>query len=684
VAFSSLLVLGQHTGVDAAADVILRAADATIVGSAWTVVSDSTAAGGSRIANADARAPKATAPLASPASYVELSFNADAGTAYRLWIRGKAQGNSYQNDSAYVQFSDSVTSSGAATWRIGTTSATSYVLEDASGAGLSGWGWQDNAYGAGALGPLVYFQSTGSHRIRIQVREDGLSIDQVVLSPTTYLSTSPGATKNDTTILTGGSPPPPPPTASLVREPYLQQVTDRSAVIVWASPEPGPARAVVGGRTFTAASIFYPASTTGLSYSYYQHEAPITGLSGQTSYRYDVYVGDTRLTPGTDQFRTAPTPGTGVASFVVVGDSGTGSAQQKALASLMKSESFDIMLHTGDIVYGNSGGTGDASHLTYQDWFFNIYRDTLRRKPFFPTMGNHDSRAANNWGRAYLNVFVLPDEAGTGPHADHAERYYSFDYGPVHFVALDTEMAFLAGSRRDAQLAWLAADLASTTQPWKVAVFHKAPYSSGAGHGSNLDVRAAFGPLFERYGVQFVLSAHDHDYERLVPWRESTDLSRQAVVNFVSGGGGAPLYAVGRSQWTATSRSAHHYLKGYISGCVAHFKAVNTSGAEIDRYRFDRCAQADDTAAPSVSFANPTNGATVTGAVGIQANASDDTLVEKVDFWIDGVLRGIDLTSPYAFTWNTTSETAGAHTIELRVYDIDGRIATRRISVMVP
>jgi hypothetical protein len=68
---------------------------------------------------------------------------------------------------------------------------------------------------------------------------------------------------------------------TLVRQPYLHQVTDRSAIVVWASREPGPARAIVGGRTFAAASIFYPASTTGLSYSYYQHEAPVTGLSAR-------------------------------------------------------------------------------------------------------------------------------------------------------------------------------------------------------------------------------------------------------------------------------------------------------------------------------------------------------------------------------------------------------------------
>ena len=259
----SMLVLGQRMYVAAAADVILRAADARITGAAWSVVADPSAAGGSRITNTDARGPKLTAALSSPASYVELTFTADGGTPYRLWMRGQAQGNSYENDSAFVQFSDSVTSAGADTWRIGTTSFTSYVLENASGAGLSGWGWQDNGYGTGVLGPLVYFKNSGSHTIRIQVREDGLSIDQVVLSPATYLNASPGATKNDTTILTGTSPPPAPPSVTLVREPYLHQVTDRSAIIVWASREPGPARRH-GRRAYrvSAASIFYPAATT--------------------------------------------------------------------------------------------------------------------------------------------------------------------------------------------------------------------------------------------------------------------------------------------------------------------------------------------------------------------------------------------------------------------------------------
>jgi hypothetical protein len=100
-----------------------------------------------------------------------------------------------------VQFSGSVTSGGVATYRIGTASATTYVLEDCSGCTLSGWGWQDNGYGTGVLGPLIYFATSGPQTIRIQTREDGLSIDQIVLSPERFRTSAPGALINDTTIV---------------------------------------------------------------------------------------------------------------------------------------------------------------------------------------------------------------------------------------------------------------------------------------------------------------------------------------------------------------------------------------------------------------------------------------------------------------------------------------------------
>jgi hypothetical protein len=165
------------------------------------VTPDASAAGGARLQNPNAGAAKLMTPLASPTQYFEMTFDAEAGIGYRLWMRGTATSNHYANDSAYVQFDKTVNETGVPIYRIGTTAATTYTLEDCSGCGVSGWGWQDNGYGAGVLGPLVYFATSGPQRMRVQVREDGLGIDQIVLSPQRYLQLAPGALKNDGTIL---------------------------------------------------------------------------------------------------------------------------------------------------------------------------------------------------------------------------------------------------------------------------------------------------------------------------------------------------------------------------------------------------------------------------------------------------------------------------------------------------
>ena len=182
-------------------DIVLRAGDARTIAGLWTLVADATAAGGSRLSQADAGAPKRTAALAAPQDYVDVPFTAEAGVGYRLWIRGRAARDSYSNDSAFVQFSTSVDDKGQAMARIGSTAAVSYVLESCSGCGVAGWGWEDNGYGTGVLGPLIYFATSGPQTLRIQTREDGLSIDQIVLSPGTYLTSAPGAAKNDNTIV---------------------------------------------------------------------------------------------------------------------------------------------------------------------------------------------------------------------------------------------------------------------------------------------------------------------------------------------------------------------------------------------------------------------------------------------------------------------------------------------------
>jgi hypothetical protein len=218
-------------------DVVLWTSRAPVIQGTWAVTADSTAAGGSRIGTPDAGL-KVSSALASPASYFEMSFNAEAGVAYRLWLRGKAAGNSWGSDSAFVQFSDSTTSTGSSTWRIGTTSATTVTIEDCTSCGLAAWGWNDNLSNgtAGALGTPVYFANSGTHTVRVQLREDGLSIDQLVLSRQAFMNVAPGTTKNDGTILLeqggSGSPPPPPPPPPSGNEIVLH-ATSATTVGVW-------------------------------------------------------------------------------------------------------------------------------------------------------------------------------------------------------------------------------------------------------------------------------------------------------------------------------------------------------------------------------------------------------------------------------------------------------------------
>jgi hypothetical protein len=116
-----------------------------------------------------------------------------------LWVRGKAALDYWGNDSIMIQFSGSTDAVGTAKARIGTTSAFDVNLEDCSGCGISGWGWQDNGYTV--MGPDVYFAQSGAQTIRVQVKEDGFGIDQIVLSAGKYLKVAPGPLKNDATIL---------------------------------------------------------------------------------------------------------------------------------------------------------------------------------------------------------------------------------------------------------------------------------------------------------------------------------------------------------------------------------------------------------------------------------------------------------------------------------------------------
>jgi hypothetical protein len=179
--------------------VMYPARDAVLGSAAWVVTADGTAAGGARLWNPDHGAAKVAAAPGGYPDYFDVTFTATAGVPYHLWVRGKAEQDYYGNDSVFVQFSNSVTPDGIATFRIGTSNATAVILEDCGGCGEQGWGWQDDDYGG--FGAPIYFDRSGPQTIRVIRREDGFSIDQIVLSAGKYINAAPGALKNDNTIV---------------------------------------------------------------------------------------------------------------------------------------------------------------------------------------------------------------------------------------------------------------------------------------------------------------------------------------------------------------------------------------------------------------------------------------------------------------------------------------------------
>ncbi len=346
---------------------------------------------------------------------------------------------------------------------------------------------------------------------------------------------------------------------ALERRPYLQQVTSNSARILFTGlPEAQNASlrltTPAGDEVAQISAQLDTSATSGR-----QQTAELEGLEPATTYCYRL---DGLTAP--IGFRTAPLSSTGApVRFVVLGDSGEGGDGQEAVRDQMATVAFDLMLHTGDIAYGS----GTLAQL--ESNFFDVYDDFLESVPVFPASGNHDYQSER--AAPYQEVFALPENGAP----DGLERWYSFDWGEVHFVALDTEAV------NDAQVRWLEQDLAHNALPLTVAYMHRPAYSSGY-HGSDKKVRAAFSPLFEKYGVQVVFSGHDHDYERTRPI--------SGVTYIVTGGGGTETRHVKRSSFTAYSEDVLHFVYGELRDHVLVLHAIDGVGREFDSVRIDPSA----------------------------------------------------------------------------------------------
>jgi hypothetical protein len=194
-------------------DIVIYASDLTAAnlhGGSWSLASDATSPNSTKVSTSDTGIANTAGPVASPAQYVDITFNANAGVAYTLWIRVRAQANSKLNDSFFVQFSDAL-ASGSPIYPLNSTQGLAVNLAtDSTASSLSNWGWVNGAYWLNQPATFT-FASSGSHTMRFQIREDGFEFDQVVLSRSTFFNAAascptscagaPGPVNNDSTIV---------------------------------------------------------------------------------------------------------------------------------------------------------------------------------------------------------------------------------------------------------------------------------------------------------------------------------------------------------------------------------------------------------------------------------------------------------------------------------------------------
>jgi predicted phosphodiesterase len=332
----------------------------------------------------------------------------------------------------------------------------------------------------------------------------------------------------------------------------VQGVTASSAVICWVSQHPGSGVVEYGKTPELGCKETDPRVRR-------RHVVALAALDPGSTYHYRVEgVGGS----SSGCFRTAPVGDDSRFRFAVVGDSGSGGKGQLAVAALLERLRPDLVLHTGDVVYP----AGQERH--YDRRFFAPYRNLIKTVPLFPVLGNHDVRKGN--GAAFLENFHPPlGSPGS------TKRYYSFDWGNTHFVALDSELYHGdRGSNPEEQRDFLERDLATTRKRWKVAFLHRSPYGSSR-HGGDEKVREDLEPLFVKHGADLVFSGHDHVYERTVPIT--------GVTYVVSGGGGRRLYPAGNGELTASSVSAHHAVVVRVSGSRLLLETLEVGGKVVDR-----------------------------------------------------------------------------------------------------
>lgn len=246
--------------------------------------------------------------------------------------------------------------------------------------------------------------------------------------------------------------------------------------------------------------------------------------------------------------------------FAVIGDNGTGDGPEYEVAALMEKYrevvGFDFVTMMGDNIYGGH------KPKDFERKFEQPYKPLLDAGvKFYACLGNHDNS----------------NETLYKPFNMNGQHYNSFKKGDVQFFVLDSNYMDAA------QLDWVQRQLSESNAKWKIPYFHHPLYSDGRFHGPDLDLRKLLMPIFEKYGVNVVLSGHEHLYERFKP--------EDGIYFFIVGNSGELRYGNLRqgSQIMAkgfdTDRS---FMLVEISGDKFYFQTISRTGETIDSGFFQR------------------------------------------------------------------------------------------------
>jgi hypothetical protein len=290
----------------------------------------------------------------------------------------------------------------------------------------------------------------------------------------------------------------------------------------------------------------------------------LTGLTPGAKVFYRVVVGS-QFADGT--FFAAPDAAATSLKFVSYGDTRSNPSIDDGVAAKV------IALYQSDPGYqtlvpmeGDAVSNGDTDSIWTSEFFspsFTHIRAMLANTAVIPVMGNHEGT-----GALFVRYFPFPYVAA---------RYWSFDYGPVHFTYIDQYTSYAAGS---AQYNWVKADLAASTQKWKIVMMHEPGWSANGGHPNNTTMQTVYEPLFEQNHVALVLAGHNHYYARAMV---------NGIPELTVGTGGAPAYtpASGQPNIVKTFNGAG-FARFEIAGSTLTGSFVATNGAVQDTFTVTR------------------------------------------------------------------------------------------------